>query len=262
MNFKRIYAIIIAELFHTRRSLEVIIDIFFFALISIVAFGFISKYLIGEGNPIAARGLIVGLIFWEVIRTAQYSISVGALWQIWSRNLSNIFITPVSLPEYLIAYAMVACIKSSIVLAILAVISQLWFGFGLLSLGSLNLVSFFINLMFFSFSTGVFILAAIFRYGTRIQSLAWGIVFIFQPLSAAFFPVSVLPPYLQKIAYLLPSTYVFEGARHALKDPLFSTNYFIIPLILNSIYTILAILFFLHMFAASKDTGQFAKNEG
>ena len=262
MNIGRIYAVIVAELYHTRRSLEVIIDIFFFALISIFAFGFFSNYLIGSGNPEAARSLIVGLIFWEAVRTGQYSISVGALWQIWSRNLSNIFITPVSIAEYLVAYAIVSCIKAFIVLVILCTIANFWFGFNIFSLGALNLVASYINLMFFAFSTGVFILALIFRYGTRIQSLAWGIVFIFQPLSAAFFPVSVLPPYLQKIAYLFPSTYVFEGGRYALRHPQFSTNYFIIPLALNIFYAAVAVLFFLHLFKKSKDSGQFAKNEG
>ena len=41
-------------------------------------------------------------------------------------------------------------------------------------------------------------------------------IFLIQPLSAVFYPVDVLPSWLQRIAYLLPSTHVFEGMRAVL----------------------------------------------
>ena len=36
-----------------------------------------------------------------------------------------------------------------------------------------------------------------------------------QPISATFYPASVLPAWLRPVALLLPSTHVFEGMRQA-----------------------------------------------
>jgi ABC-2 type transport system permease protein len=38
-------------------------------------------------------------------------------------------------------------------------------------------------------------------------------MYLIMPLCAVFYPVSVLPAVLQRLAWLLPPTYVFEGMR-------------------------------------------------
>lgn len=262
MNSKRIFAILLQEYYHTKRSLEVIIDIFFFAVISMVAFGFISAYLVRSGDRLTAQTILVGLIYWEIIRTAQYSISVGTLFNIWSRNLSNIFMSPLTITEYMFAHVVTAAVKASIVFVLLSGIGYAAFDFNILALGTLNLLGFFLNIMIFAFTTGIAIIALIFRYGTRIQSLSWGLVFLFQPLSAVFYPVSVLPYPLQRLAYMFPSTYIFEAARSALVQSSFHSRHFLIALVLNIGYMIAALIFFNYLYKRSRDTGQFARNEG
>ena len=46
--------------------------------------------------------------------------------------------------------------------------------------------------------------------------LAWGILFVVMPLSGVFYPVDALPPALQPIARVLPTTHVFAAARTVL----------------------------------------------
>jgi ABC-2 type transport system permease protein len=48
--------------------------------------------------------------------------------------------------------------------------------------------------------------------------LAWTIIFLMMPLACVYYPVSVLPPWLQPVAWSLPPTYVFEGLRAVLVD--------------------------------------------
>lgn len=105
------------------------------------------------------------------------------------------------------------------------------------------------------------ILGLIFRFGTRIQAFAWGLLPLFQPLTAAFFPVSVLPQPLRSIAYLFPPTYVFEAARASLASPTIRWDLLGISAGENLFYLILALWFFTVMFKKSKDSGQFARNE-
>lgn len=112
MSLIRIKAILLQEFFITIRSLEVILDIIFFPLMSIVVFGFLSIYLTGAVSPLIGHYLLVGMVLWQLIYITQYSVSVGSLWNIWSRNLSNLFITPLSVAEYLFAHCLSGIVKA------------------------------------------------------------------------------------------------------------------------------------------------------
>jgi len=262
VSTQRIKAIILQELYITKNSLEIIIDLFYFSVITIVVFGLVSVYLTGTNNPLSAQYILVGMILWEVIRITQYSISVGALWNIWSRNLSNMFVAPLTLSEYILATMIAGMIKTGIILVLISVIASFLFKFNILSIGVVNLILALVNLTIFSWSVGVIILAIIFRYGQRIQALAWGLVFLFQPLCAAFFPVSVLPEPLRTLAYVFPPTYVFEAARLGLVNHSTNWNAMGVSFAQNIVYFVVSLLFFNYMFNKSKDIGQFAKNEG
>lgn len=258
----RILAVIYQEYFITKRSLEVIFDLFFFSSITIIVFGYVSKYLAGENNLTSAFYLIIGLFLWEIIRIGQYSITVSVLWNVWSRNLSNMFVSPLSAMEYLLALMLSSILKVILVLFILGVILNVLFGFNILSLGISNLFLHFVNLMLFAWALGVFLTGIIFRYGTRIQAMSWGFVFLFQPLSASFFPLEVLPGPIQKISYFIPATHVFKSARGNFNNPSIDWAGFFTALLLNIIYIAIAFFVFFYMFNKSKNTGQFARNEG
>lgn len=262
MSITRIKAVLWQELYITRNSLEIIIDLFFFSIMTVTVFGFVSLFLSGSVNSTSAHYLLLGILLWEIIRISQYSMSVGALWNIWSRNLSNMFITPLSLKEFMFAYILSATTKALLTFVFISLIATAVFNFNISSIGIINLLLAFVNLIIFSWTIGIVILGLIFRFGTRIQALAWGLIFLFQPLTAAFFPIKILPDFLKIVAYTLPPTYVFEAARNALADP--SVNWYFagIALLENIIYFLLSLWFFNAMFKKSKDTGQFARMEG
>ncbi len=262
MSLSRIQGLMLQELYITKHSLEVVVDLFYFSVISIIVFGFFSTFLSSTANSSAAHYFLIGTILWEIVRISQYSISVGGLWNIWSRNLSNMFVAPLSLTEYLTAAMISGAIKALITFFLISVIALYLYNFNIFTLGFANLSLFFLNLMFFAWSIGIIVLAIIFRYGTRIQALAWGLIFIFQPLSATFFPVSILPAPLQTVAYLFPSTHVFEAARASLTNPSIDWAQSGIAFLENIIYFLLSLWIFNAMYNKSKETGQFARNEG
>ena len=99
----------------------------------------------------------------------------------------------------------------------------------------------------------------IFRYGTRIQALAWGVIFLFQPLTAVYFPLQTLPSVLRSFAHALPPTYVFEMARDNLSDQTIQWDMVLVPMALNVLYVSAALWFFNFMYVSSRRTGQFAK---
>jgi ABC-2 type transport system permease protein len=262
MSFRRILAVLTQEFYITRMSLEVLVDLFFFSTITIVGFGFTSLFLTGKIAGVGGYYILLGLLLWEIIRINQYSVSMGALWNIWARNLSNLFVTPLTTLEYVSALMLSAILKSIFVFILLSTLAAIFFKFNIFNLGTVNLFLFFINLTIFSWSIGLFLLGFIFLFSTRIQALAWAFIFLFQPLSATFFPVEILPRALQIVAYLLPTTYVFEAARAALENPTVNWSLFGIGLFENLLYFGLTIIAFKKMLERSKQTGQFARNEG
>lgn len=183
------------------------------------------------------------------------------MWSVWSHNLSNIFVAPISVLEYLGAHILASAVKSLAVFSFLSTCAFLVFHFNILHLGIANLLLAFVNLSLFAWWLGIILLGLIFRFGTRVQSLAWGTIFFFQPLTAAFFPASVLPAILRKIAFALPPTYVFENARTALIKSGVNTSYTLKALALNIVYSIIAVFIFSRLFRKSKITGQFARND-
>src|SRR5258708_5503737 len=111
------------------------------------------------------------------------------------------------------------------------------------------------NFTLFSWPIGLVMIGLIFLYGTRLPALAWGIIFVFEPLTAAFFPVKVLPTFLQRLAWALPPTYLFEAARGILDGGTMNWSYAAVATLLNSVYFIGAAIIFGFFFRKSKDSG-------
>src|SRR5437762_13203526 len=139
---------------------------------SLIVFCFFSLFLSSRVSGSASHYLLLGMLLWEVVRVSQYSISVGAMWEVWSRNLTNLFVTPLQLQEYLAAAVISGVVKSVIILATVSLIAALLFGFNITEIGIGNLLLAFVNLTIFAIAVGLIILGIIFRYGTRIQALA------------------------------------------------------------------------------------------
>jgi ABC-2 type transport system permease protein len=261
VSLERIRAVLLQEAYITARSIEVIVDLPFWSLMTVIVFGFVTKFLATVMNPTVAAYLYLGTLLWEIIRIAQYSMSLGAMWNVWSHNFCNMFIAPLSMSEYIVAQMLSGAAKAIVLFTLVACIAALVFGFNLFDMGPANLALLGLNLLWFAYSVGLFILGIIFRLGTRIQALAWGLVLVFQPLTAAYYPVSVMPPALQAVALALPPTYVFEAARASLQTPAIHWAEVGIAAAENVVYFVLAIGFFMYMYRRSRQTGQFARNE-
>jgi len=270
MRIHRVIAVLWQEWYVTIHSTEVIVDIFFHPLLSIVVFGFVSQFL--GGNAVGAAGpgsggdagriLLEGMLLWQVIWIVQYSVTLGSLWNVWSRNLSNMFVAPLMVREYLAAQLLSGIVKAVAIVILGGAMAKYLFGFDVLDMGAVPLLLTVVNFVFFGFATGIAVIGVIFRYGTRIQALAWGVIFIFQPLAAAYFPVSVLPTGLRYVAYAIPATLSFEGARHGLlHHHEVAWTLFAISFAENAVYFVLCLLLFGALYRKSRDTGQFARNE-
>lgn len=264
MKFHRIQAIFLQELFMMRRSLETIVDIFIYPIMNIIVFGFISKYFLGTTNQGTFLSLIVAMLFWQIFSITQYTVSIGTLWNMWAHNLTNLFASPVTFIEYFVAHAITALIKALLVFGIGALIAYFQFGYSVIQLPVSFLLIMILNLYFTGFAIGLVLIGFIFKYGTRIQAITWSFISIIQPLASVFYPLSILPEPFQSIARVLPLTYMFEALRQTIADGLLSPNTQILLFtgsVITLLYFFLSLVIFKYLIDASRETGQFAKND-
>jgi ABC-2 type transport system permease protein len=245
-----------------KRSVPRLMDIFFWPTVSILTWGFLTVYLqrINLNNVNIASILLGAIIFWEFLQRFQNGVSITFLEEVWERNILNIFVTPITVGEFLSATTLLGMVRMAAVCIVISVLSGLLYHYNIFSLG-LAFIPFVLILMLFGFSLGVFTMAVILRFGTQAQVLAFSIIFLFQPLSAVFYPVSALPGFLQWLSWLLPSTYVFEGMRGIIESGTLNVPLLMGGLILALLYAGLMIVFFYRMFAYVKRQGKLLKLE-
>jgi ABC-2 type transport system permease protein len=131
--------------------------------------------------------------------------------------------SPLRPVEFVAALMVMSLIRLSIGMIPVSLLAIAFFGFNLWGLG-LALAAFFVNLILTSWAIGIFVAGLLLRNGMGAESMAWTIMFLFLPLTCVYYPVSVLPEWLQWFAWALPPTYVFEGMRALLIDHVFRAD--------------------------------------
>ena len=200
--------------------------------------------------------LINAMIFWDILYRSQQAVSIAIVEDIWTQNIVNVLVSPLKLWEWLLATFLYGAVKIAVITIILSLIAFGLYQFKLIGQLGFYLIPLVVNLLLFGWALGVFTSGLMLRFGHSAEALIWGIPYLIQPLSAIYYPLSVLPKWLQFISKALPSTYVFEGMRAVVETGSLPLSYFAAGLGLNLIYFILAGIFFHGMYRAARTTGR------
>lgn len=260
MNLHRILSLTMRHLYLYKRSLPRLMEIFYWPFLDLLVWGFVALYLARykESLPAFISFLIGALILWDILFRSQQGIAISFLEDVWSRNLLNLFMSPLKPSEYLVTLMVVSIVKLLAASTVLVLLAWLIYSFNVFIIG-LSLIPLVFNLIIMGWSIGIVTIALIMRFGQETEVLAWGLAFLFQPVSAVFYPVSVLPPFLQSIARFVPSSHVFEGMRAVIAGGLFPLHHLLWAAGLNCLYLTGAIFFFAWNFRVVKEKGLLAK---
>jgi ABC-2 type transport system permease protein len=80
-------------------------------------------------------------------------------------------------------------------------------------------------------------------------------MFGLMPLACVYYPVTVLPSWLQYVAWALPPTYVFEGMRELLINHVFRTDLMLTALAINVVLFIASFAAFLALLRSARRAG-------
>lgn len=260
MKIHRIQSIILRHFYELRRNFDRVTDMVYWPILDVMVWGFFTVYLAKNetlGTSIV-QFLLGATVLWSVFYSFQRDMAVGFLDELWSRNLLNLFATPLSILEYITGLIIINIAKVCVGFFFAAGLALILYSFNIFPF-ALQLLPYFFNLLFFGLSLGIGITALIFRYTTKVQGFAWSFSGLLQPVSCVFYPLSTLPVFMQKIAWFLPTTHIFEGMRQILAHHGFSFPHFWWGFGLNILYFLFSLFLFRFIFDAAKKRGLLVK---
>ena len=214
MSPSRIGAIVLRQLFLYRGSPQRILPIFAWVAVDITLWGFISRYLNTVGRPGMnfVPALLGAVLLWDFLTRVMQGVTMAFFEDVWSRNFLNFFATPLRISEYLTGLVITGVGTSLFGLLVMMGIAWAAFGLSFLTYGA-ALAPFLAVLFLTGVALGVIGAAIVLRLGPASEWLIWPIPTLVSPFAGVFYPVTILPHWMQAVSKGLPPAYVFEGMR-------------------------------------------------
>jgi ABC-2 type transport system permease protein len=252
----RVGAMVLRYVYLMRSSWPRMLELLYWPLVQLLTWGFLQTYLNGQPGMIAAAGgvLIGGILLWDVLVRGQLGFNISFLEEMWSRNMANLLISPLTRIELIGSLILMSLIRLVISLLPITFLAILFFGYNLWGLG-FGLAAFFANLLLTGWALAILTSGVILRNGLGAEGLVWSLMFLVMPLCAVFYPVAVLPFFLQWVSWLLPPTYVFEGMRAIMFQHVFRTDLMLWAFAINAVLMTIACVAFVRLLDSARRVG-------
>jgi ABC-2 type transport system permease protein len=255
-SINRVAAMVRRYWYLLRSSWPRILDLIYWPAVQMLMWGFLQLYISQNSGFFAqASGVFIGaVLLWDILFRGQLGFSISFLEEMYARNLGNLMMSPLRPVEFISALMVMSLIRLFIGMIPVSLLAIAFFGFNVWSLG-FALAAFFVNLILTSWAIGIFVAGLLLRNGLGAESMAWTIMFLFLPLTCVYYPVAVLPHWLQYFAWCLPPTYVFEGMRALLIDHVFRADLMLEALAFNVVLFAAASVAFLKLLSSARVQG-------
>ncbi len=183
---------------------------------------FIAKGIEAGGGTIdVARVttiLLVGAVVWAYLGIIFEILTETVAWERWEGTIEYTFMAPLSRPIHLFGMGAFAIVYGVIRAVLLFGVVALFFN---LELAGANFVAALLVLVVASIPfIGIGMMTAVLplispEKGTQLGFIAQGLLLV---VSGVYYPVSVLPEWMQWLSVISPATYALDGMRDAIID--------------------------------------------
>lgn len=251
MKWYRVMAMVRRHFLLSFRRFNRLFSIVYWPFINIVIWGITSVWIQSlSEDPHIAASILTGLVLWQIVFRVNLEIAKSLYEELIHQNIVNLFATPLTWLEWVVAVMIMGVINMILVTICSATAVYLLYGINLLDLGK-HLALFMGLLLMSGWFIGFLICGLLIYWGLKAQDFIYTIGYVFAPFSAIFYPLAALPSIAQTIGRWLPTAYVFEAMRFLLKTGTYSSNLLAISLLLNLIYLTVSLLFFRLQFERS-----------
>ena len=252
----RIKALFLRHIYLIKGSFPRILDLIYWPTIQIILWGFISKFFSLNATSLNyGVGIILSAaVLYDFLFRSSISFNMLFLEEIWSRNLTNLFVSPIKISEIILSLTFAALLRALIGIVPAVIIITPLFDFSIFNLG-VGALPLLINLYIFGISLGLIVSSGLLRFGPSFENIAWSSLFLLAPIGCIYYPLSILPEWLQFISKLFPLVYIFETARDILLDNTFNYLNIVYASFINLFYLFLSIILFYISFKTARKKG-------
>ena len=250
------YGLFLRHFYLIRGSFPRILDLIYWPSIQIILWGFISKFFTAYSDYYNNTvGIILTCaILYDFLFRSSISFNMLFLEEIWSRNFTNLFISPLKIKEIIISLIFTSLVRTLIGLIPAIILTSPLFGISILKLG-LPLLFLFLSLYIFGITLGLLVSAGLLRFGPSFENIAWSSLFLLAPLGCIYYPIEILPNFFQLLAKGLPLVYIYDEARNILINGSVDFKNIFNAYLLNLFYLILSIIIFYISFNKAREKG-------
>ncbi len=183
---------------------------------------FIAKGIEATGGEIdvnrTTTTLLIGAVIWAYLGIIFEFLTETVAWERWEGTIEYTFMAPLSRATHLGGSGVFAVLYGLLRAVLLFAVVALFFG---LALDDANYVAAIVVLMVASISFfGIGMMTAVLplispEKGAQLGFVAQGLLLV---VSGVYYPVSVLPEWMQAISVISPATYALDGIRDAILD--------------------------------------------
>ncbi len=256
LSARRLYAMVLRYWYVLRGSWPRLVEIAYWPTVQMVLWGFTDRFIGSQTSGAAkAAGLFLGaVLLWDILFRSQLGVTLVCLEELYARNLPQLFMTPLRPWEYVGGLLLVSLLRTLFGVGVATTLAYVFFDYGLWTMG-LQVIAFFVLLTCFGWALGIAMTAMLLRFGLGVEGIAWGGMFLLAPFSGVYYPIATLPAPLQLIAWLLPSSHVFEGMRAAVWHHALAVQHLLIAAGQCLVYLVLAWVLFLVLFRQVRQKG-------
>ena len=255
-SLQRLKGMILRHVYVLKASWPRLLELVYWPLVQMVLWGFITRFFLNHSSWVAeaAGVLISAVLLWDTLFRANLGVSYTFVEEMWSRNLAQLFVSPLRPWEMLVSLMGVSAVRTLISVTPAAFLALPFFDVWIFDVGP-PLIVFFTNLLITGWTVGLVVVSLVLRFGLGAESLCWLVIFLLAPISGIYYPIASLPDAVQYISWVLPSSYVFEGMRSVLFDGVFRYDLLMGAVGFNLLYMTLAGLLFLRTFTVARRKG-------
>ncbi len=203
--------------------------------------------------------LMIGTLVWHFLSVIFTIVSEVIQWERWEGTIEYTLMAPVNRSVHLIGQTFFGIVYGLLTTLLIGAVMTVFFeidlrqanligAFGVLILGSVSLI-------------GISIFASILPllYPERGAQMTHIVQAVFLLVSGIYYPVSVLPEWMQVLSRVSPVTYVLDGVRAAIMDGASNAEIMpvLLPLVLSGlVFVPLGIWMFMLAEAYAKRTGK------
>jgi ABC-2 type transport system permease protein len=162
--------------------------------------------------------LLVGAVVWAYLGVIFEILTETVAWERWEGTIEYTFMAPLSRPIHLFGMGLFAIVYGIIRAILLFGVVALFFD---VNVGGANFIAALVILLIASIPfIGIGMMTAVLplispEKGTQLGFIAQGILLV---VSGVYYPVSVLPEWMQWLATISPATYALDGMRDAILE--------------------------------------------